>query len=381
MMISNDELRALAGHREQGPHVSLFMPTVRAGAEIQQGPIRFKNLIGELESQLKKQEMRKPEIEALLNPAQARLQDNDFWQHQADGLAFFLAREFAQLFCLAERFEELAVVEHRFHLKPLFPLISGDGAFYLLALSQNQVRLFQCSRYHISEVILGDEVPRSLADALGHDLTEEQLQFHTGGGDVSSPMYHAQGAGKDDVKPEIRKFLSLLDEGLKKYLGHTGAPLVLAGVDYLLPIYRAVSGYPEVLEEGITGNPETRGAEALHEQAWQLVAPRFNARRSEAQERFYAMASQGKSSNRLTEVLLAAVDGRIETLFLANGVRQWGTFDAEKRVIDLHDAAHPNNEDLLDLAAVQTYLNRGTVYVVNPGEVPGGALSAAVLRY
>jgi hypothetical protein len=62
-------------------------------------------------------------------------------------------------------------------------------------------------------------------------------------------------------------------------------------------------------------------------------------------------------------------------------VCQWGTFDAEKRLIDLRDAAHPDNENLLDLAAVQTYLNGGTVYVVKPGEVPGRALSAAVLRY
>jgi hypothetical protein len=60
-MISNDELRALAGHREGGPHVSLFMPTARVGAEIQQGPIRFKNLISEVESQLKEQQLRRPE--------------------------------------------------------------------------------------------------------------------------------------------------------------------------------------------------------------------------------------------------------------------------------------------------------------------------------
>ncbi len=233
-MISSDELCTLAEHREEGPHVSVFMPTARAGAEIQQGPIRFKNLLKEAESRLEAQEIRKPEIEALLNPAQERLQDDSFWQHQADGLAFFLARDFAQYFCLPERFEELAVVEHRFHLKPLFPLISGDGAFYLLALSQNEVRLFRGSRYHISEVELGDEVPRSLADALGHDLTDEQLQFHTGGGDVSSPTYHAQGAGKDDIKPEIRKFFALLDESLKKSLGHTKAPLVLAGVEYFI---------------------------------------------------------------------------------------------------------------------------------------------------
>jgi len=50
------------------------MPTARVGAEIQQGPIRFKNLISEVESQLKQQEIRKPEIEALLNPRQERLQ-------------------------------------------------------------------------------------------------------------------------------------------------------------------------------------------------------------------------------------------------------------------------------------------------------------------
>jgi hypothetical protein len=122
--------------------VSLFMPTARVGAEIQQGPIRFKNLISEVESQLKEQQLRRPEIEALLSPAQERLQDDDFWQHQSDGLAFFLAREFAQSFCLAERFEELAVVEHRFHLKPLFPLISGDGVFYVLALSQTRCGYF-----------------------------------------------------------------------------------------------------------------------------------------------------------------------------------------------------------------------------------------------
>jgi hypothetical protein len=85
-------------------------------------------------------------------------------------------------------------------------------------------------------------------------------------------------------------------------------------VYYLLPIYRAVSGYPQVLEEGSPEILRTLSGEALHEQAWQLlVGPHFNVRRNEARERFYAMASQEKSSNRLTEVLVAAVDGRIET--------------------------------------------------------------------
>ena len=41
----------------------------------------------------------------------------------------------------------------------------------------------------------------------------------------------------------------------------------------------------------------------------------------------------------------------------------------------------PGDEDLLDLAAIQTILNGGTVYVVEPEQVPGQTLLAAVFRY
>lgn len=44
-MISSENIRTLAEHRVEGPHVSLFMTTVRAGTETQQNPIRFKNLL------------------------------------------------------------------------------------------------------------------------------------------------------------------------------------------------------------------------------------------------------------------------------------------------------------------------------------------------
>ena len=136
-----------------------------------------------------------------------------------------------------------------------------------------------------------------------------------------------------------------------------------------------------MLEEGITGNPATLTVEELHEQAWRLVGPRFSAKRTEAAERYHALTSGEKTSNRLAEVVLAAVDGRIETLFLAKGVRQWGSFDAEARAIHLHDAAGPDNEDLFDLAAVQTYLNGGAVYVVESDEIPGDDNLAAIFRY
>jgi hypothetical protein len=65
------------------------------------------------------------------------------------------------------------------HIKPLLPLLSGDGRFYILALSQKEVRLLEGSRYGIDAVEL-EKVPRGLAAALKFDVRERQLQFHAG---------------------------------------------------------------------------------------------------------------------------------------------------------------------------------------------------------
>jgi hypothetical protein len=49
--------------------------------------------------------------------------------------------------------------------------------------------------------------------------------------------------------------------------------------------------------------------------------------------------------------------------------------------IDLHDEQQTGDEDILDAAAVHTLLNSGTVYVLEPDEVPTDNPAAAILRY
>jgi hypothetical protein len=47
--------------------------------------------------------------------------------------------------------ELVVVVSDRFHLKPLLPLLTGDGKFYLLTLSQeDEVKFFEGSRFQSS---------------------------------------------------------------------------------------------------------------------------------------------------------------------------------------------------------------------------------------
>ncbi|HET9226644.1 MAG TPA: hypothetical protein VFR31_08250, partial [Thermoanaerobaculia bacterium] len=101
-------------------------------------------------------------------------------------------------------------------------------------------------------------------------------------------------------------------------------------------------------------------------------------------ERFGDLTGSGRSSTDLNEVLPAAHDGRVESLFVARGVRVWGSWDGQGRKLHFQldkDGPRNGNEDLLDLAAVQTYLNGGKVFVVDQQEVPEGKSLAAVFRY
>jgi len=68
-------------------------------------------------------------------------------------------------------------------------------------------------------------------------------------------------------------------------------------------------------------------------------------------------------------------------LFVAIGIQKWGLFDSETDLVELHDKPMPDDEDLLDLAAIQTLLNRGTVYALTQEKMPENSTTAAIFRY
>ncbi len=384
-VLTRDDLETLM-EKHRTRCISIFMPTHRAGKETRQNPIRFKNQLDEAEERLLAGGLREPEAKQMLEPAQKLLNDRPFWQRQSDGLAVFLSPSVFRCFRLPFNFEELVVVTDRFHIKPLLPLLSGDGRFYVLALSQNELRLLQATRYSVSEVDL-EGVPESLSTALRYDVPEESLQWHTSGragtGGGRAGVFHGHGVGTDDArhKKNILRYFQKVDNGLSELLGEERSPLVLAGVEYLFPIYREASTYPHLMEEGIAGNPEELSPRELHNRAWATVRPLFLKAQEEAANRYRELAGTEKASAELEKVLPAAYFGRVETLFVALGQQRWGTFDPDPGEIRLHHEAEPGDQDLLDFAAVHTLLNGGTVYALELGEVPDRAPLAAVFRY
>ena len=381
MSLSRQQLHELMTVRAE-VCVSVYLPTHRGGAEVQQDPIRLKNLLREAEEELARGG-RRPDTK-LLEPAWRLVEDQLFWRHQSEGLALFVAPGAFHSYHLPRQFEERVVVGERFYLKPLLPLVSGDGRFYVLALSQNQVRLLEATRHSIRELPLGEEVPQSLPEALGHDWEERSLQFHSGTAASKGhrgTIFHGHGVGKDDEKQEIVQFCHYVDRGLRNLLEDQSLPLVVAAVEYVIPIFRDASAYPRVLERGVPGNPETVPLEELRKRAWEIVEPEFLAAEEQARQRFEDLAGTARATAALEEIVPASHDGRIETLFVAEGTQGWGSYDPETRQVEVRPEPADGDQDLLDLVALQCLLHGGEVFAVPAERIPGGASQAAIFRY
>jgi hypothetical protein len=369
-------------------YVSLYMHAHKVGREKQQNPVRLGNLITRAQEKLIDYGLRRPEAQELLRPAEDLLTNQeDFWQHQSDGLAIFLSAGFFKTLRLPLRFEELVVVARNFHLKPLLPLLSKDGKFYILAISMDEIRLLLGTRDTIQQVDLVG-VPTSMQEALWMDDPEKYQGFHTsasspGRGGERRAEFYGHGGKPDADKTNLLRYFQYVDAGLNDLLEEKEIPMLLAGVQYLQPVYHEANTYPGLLEEGLEGNPEELSEKELHNAAWKLVKPIFDEAQKRDLERFEQFHGQQNdlASGDLKTVLKAAHFGQVETLFVPVGVEKWGRYDPQQNQVILDTNPKPENEDLLDYAAMQTILNSGQVYAVQPEKVPGDGELAAILRY
>lgn len=390
-LISREEIKTLVEQPRQNS-ISIYMPLEVAGSEVRQNSIRFKNLIRQAQTRLLDAGLDDDEVTALIEKAH-QLDETSFWEETGDrGLAVFISQDIYNYYTLPIEFEELVVVTDRFHIKPLLQILNNDGRFYLLTLSQKEIKFFEGTRYSIREVEV-ENMPKSLDEALGYDETAKEGQFRiaTSRGGTSNPFskaqpgaFHGQGSpDRDEHHKDILQFFYAVNNALEEKLRNQQAPLILAGVEYLLPLYREASSYKHLVEEAIAGNTKVESTKELHDQAWPIVEGYFQQSQRQVVERFNELfgANAGKASNNISEIAPAAYYQKIDSLLVAVGKQQWGLFNPGTETVFLHEEEETGDEDLLDFAAAHTLLNGGTVYTVPPEQVPYSSLIAAIFRY
>jgi hypothetical protein len=385
--LSKNEIKTLL-EKHEGLCVSIFLPTSRGGVDSQQDELRLRHQIRDTENRLLLENLRSTEVEKLLEPFNALLEDGGFWSHTVDGLAIFRTPEMFSYYRLPYSFNEQVVVSDHFYLKPLLPFLATGARFYILAISQNAIRLLEGTRYSIHELELPETVPTNLTEALKYEEAENEVSFYSsssgalvGKGGRKATIFYGQGVGHDDSKNHLLRYFQEIDRGLHELLRDENAPLVLAGVEYLLPIYQQANSYPYLLHQGVPGNPDKLSSGALHAKAWEIVEPYFHQVQEHTVAQYRDIIGTARTSNDIREIMPAAYYGQIGSLFVAIDQELWGHFDPASNTIHVHKEARFRDDDLLDEAATQTMLHGGSVYAVEQAKVPGESMLAAVFRY
>lgn len=370
---SFQELETLVAHQGKLA-VSIYVPTSRIPTRVQAESLQLRSLLRDAESQLQAMELRTPAISAMLEPARELIADSNFWRHQQDGLAVFLSEDSFHRYQLPISFKNMElVVAESYHIKPLLPILTDNADFYILAVSQNSMRLLRANRFAVSELDPAT-IPASLAEALRPDEGERQIQIHaattTSGAGKRGALFFGHSGGATDVeKEQLRRYFAKIDRGLREYLQDENPPLVFAGVDYLFPIYREANTYPHLVESSIVGNPEGVQAGVLRQEAWKLIEPIYNNRREASIEEFHSLAAHGQASSNLPELVAWADQGRVLTAFVNKDAAVWGVYNQEKFQATVHGAHSHHNRDLTDLVAIYTLLRKGNVYLLSSEEM------------
>jgi hypothetical protein len=372
--------------------VSLFLPTHVRSAEVREGPIRLKNLAAEARNQLLATGMKGADADELLAPARGRIEDYGFWQHQDEGLALFLGAGEAREHRVPMSFEERVVVGPGFHVKPLLPLLAADGAFHVLTITADRVRLFDASRFAMSETEL-DDAPKSLDEVKGGPGSgdpdyENPVQAapvarpHTAAVNIGNAQVYGDSP-EDWRKGRLVEYVRRVASALEGRLASDAVPVVLVADAETGGHFRKVSSLGALLAGVVETNPAAMDKAALLEAAYAVVAPQFDAGRREAVERLAALHGSGdtRAAISVEDVVRAAHQGRVDVLLLVEGASVAGSYDAEADEVKVADEDAGPVGGLLDTAAVQALRHGGSVHVVSAAALPDKAKVSAVLRY
>jgi hypothetical protein len=365
--------------RRPAPTATILLPTHRAGPERQQDPIRARNLIHDARRQLAGS-AGDAHATAITAPLEALIADPAFWSHPSEGLALIANDHGCERFWLPRAVGELAVVGEHAHLKPLMPLLQDDGVFHVLEITQHGVHLHRGTRFSLVAIDLPG-APHRVDEALGATDPGHRAEVHTLHAAGHGSTRYFGSVGDERSKERIKHLFKRVDDALCGLLQDDHAPLVLAGVDYLLPLFAETSRHHRLVHGGLHGDPGLMTTRTLHDRAWELVAPLFAQPGREARARYAQLNGSGRATDDLATVLAALVQGRIETLLVATDSERWGTYDALAARLKEHIPRQPGDDDLLNTAVIHGLATHAQVHALPEADLGVRTGIAAVLRY
>jgi len=254
--------------------LTMYIPLLEPQPSTNPNKIQLKKLLHEGEKALKDAGVNEKTIGKTTSKAHSLLMNQAFWPFQHLGLVLFMhPRLFRYYWVPDPDVPYMLTVERGFNLEPLLNVMENDKPYYVLALSHNDVRFFKGGHYGLKDLRLKN-LPTNLVETLRIDEYPNETETHTvapASRAAHSEAFHGQYNERETDKDMLYQFFRRIDQRLHTFLHNKRTPLIIASVDYLLPIYRRANTYPYLLPRGIGGNPQHMQLDDIRKQAWKIL--------------------------------------------------------------------------------------------------------------
>ncbi len=363
------------------PAVSLYLPTHRHYPGTEKDPIVFKKLVKDVERALAKNH---PEANKrkILDHLMRYENDRQFWAHQLDGLALFVADDFVREIKVAANFPTKAMVSDTFYVIPLIRVLQSEDRYQVLCLSRTNVTLYEGHRYQLDE-ITSDKIPKNLEAALGSELTAPHTTVASYNGAGGPAMHHGHGAKSSEDEKDIVRFFREVDRAvLNEHSLPSGLPLIVVTLPEYFSVFKSISHNNHLWGEGVNIHPDAIEKEELIQKAWNVFEPAYSKRLADAVSSYNEASAHQAGSDTLEEIAKAAASGKVANLLVEADRNIAGKIDDSSGELHLclGDEANTAN-DVLDDIAEKVLLNGGKVLVLPHTRMPTSSGLAATFRY
>jgi len=356
------------------PKVTLQIP---ASADAKLRSLTLRHMLERITGSLRDWDMTPGEAAAIVKRAGEAAEDPGLAMARHGTAAVYVATDHTKAALWPVPIFERATVGVEFHLSDIVGLVEPSHC-YVLTVSRGGAALYRADATSLEPLDLPD-IPADLAAATEHFDLERQLQSHqsaSAGRGGGAAIYHGHGIGEGRDIEEVRNYLRAIDHAVHAAVAAAPGPVALVGPDEMPSEYRAVTRLEVVADRVARKNPEAVSAQELRGIADDVLSDVRSAQVHSIREHVEDLQGSGKASYALTEVVPAAVEGRVDALLIGPHQR-WGHYEAATGSLVL--AREGTGEDLVNRAAVATLRHRGRVFA-DPS-LPATTAVAASFRY
>lgn len=368
--------------RSEGPCVTLLLPPYRPGEQSKPLAALVRTSLQGAEHQLAERDIPEAVTRDLLEPLEELARNPDFLAGSHWSRVIFRSPDSLRQFTLTEAVKPALYVGGCFEIRPILAELDLPSQFYVLKLSKKNVELHRCAGISAERFKLPAGFPETLEEALALERPDHDLENRSVAGNSTGSMPGVRfgtGSGRETQSTYLADFYKAVDRGMRELLIPMGdPPLILAGVDEDTALYRSNNRYPSLLARSISGNPAGSLLEnGTLQKAYAIVSADRAERAAGALLDSKERVTPARYATGLSAILRAAAGGRLARLYIDQASRMLGVFEGTRRAGRWNWGA----EDLLNIAAVETLLQGGSVFSLPAGRIPDGAALAAILRY